>query len=332
MVTNVLGVVLESAAIAAVLSAGSSLVSLALVALFSGRSPGARADAAFVAAILPAAVVSVALIAGLAPSVLATVGADAVDHCPQHLHHPHLCVVHFGGLRPAAAVLGALVLAVFVVRSLGFVARHRRIVSSVDAIERLGEVRGATSGGFALVVVPGSARLCHAVGALRRRVLVSSAFLEGMSERAWSAVHAHEVEHLRRRDPLAMIVVEAALLFAPPFLSGALGRAFRRGAEGACDAGAAQVVGDPLAVAESLLEAARVVAAAPCQQESGALAATDISLEDRVRELLDTPTVSTTPARGFVLGAALAVLLAVLGVAEDAAVHHALETLLFHLS
>lgn len=328
-VTNLLGVLLECAAVAGVLSAGVALVSLALVSIAGGGSAGARADVTFVAAVMPAIVIVIALVATLAPSAFATFGIAAADHCPQHLHHPHLCVVHFGGLRPAAAVLGSFTLAVFIVRAIGVVARHIRMSQAIAQLERLGEAR-AQPGAFPLVLLPGVPRVCHAVGAMRRRVLVSASLVERLSARAWSAVHAHEQEHLRRRDPLAMIIVEIALLFVPPFISGALGASFRRSAEAACDGAAAREVGDGVAVAEGLLEAARLFG--PSTGSLGAPAATEISLEERVRDLLDGQPSTARRPFGFAAAVGLTVVFAIVGVSQEAAVHHALETVLFYLS
>lgn len=325
---NALGVLLECAAIAVLLSFGAAVVSLALVALGATRSPVVKADVAFVAAVMPALIVVVALAAALSPTMLGALGVSAADHCPEHMHHPHLCFVHFGGMRPAAAVLGAFALAVFTVRAVTLIGRHVRTAKSIGDLELLGETK--TGAAFPLVQLPGAPRVCHAVGAVRRRVLVSAALIERLSSGAWSAVRAHEEEHLRRRDPLAMIVAEAALLFVPPVFASALGRAFRRAAEGACDAAAARALGDPVVVAEGLLEAARIVGTR--QSYLGAPGATDLSLEERVRDLLENPTAKARPALGFAAVAALTVALGVLGVSQDETLHHALETLLFHLT
>jgi Zn-dependent protease with chaperone function len=333
--TNVLGVILECAAISAVLSAVVAVLALAFISLGTGRSASTRADIAFVAAIAPAVVVVTALFAALAPSAFAAFGVAAADHCPQHLHHPHLCILHFGGLRPAAALLGAASLAAFLVRALLLGARHARTLKNVSLLESLGQTSNTGAGPFPLVLVPGSARVCHAVGAVQRRVLVSAELIEHLSPRSWSAVCAHEVEHLRRRDPLAGLIVEVALLFVPPFLSAALGSAFRGSAEAACDAAAARALGDDgVAVAEGLLEAARVFGPAAPHTPDQALgaAATEVSLEERVRELLDNKPSKAQRHLGFAAAALLTVGLSAIAVSQDAAVHHALETLLFYLS
>ncbi len=326
---SALGVLLECAAIAAVLSCVAAFVALALSAVGAARGPSVRADVAFVGAVMPALVVIVALAAALAPTLAVALGLTAVDHCPQHLHHPHLCFVHFDGLRPAAAVLGAFALAVFVVRAITLVVRHVRTASNIAKIEALADV--AKDGMFPLVKLPGAARVCHAVGPARRRVLVSQELIDALSPQAWQAVRAHEEEHLRRRDPLAMVVVEFALLLVPPFFASALGRSFRRAAEAACDAAAARAVGGGVVVAEGLLEAARVVGNHRAEI-LGAPAATELSLEARVRDLLEDRPSKARPSFGFATVAVMAVALVAVGIAYDATLHHALETLLFHLT
>lgn len=327
---SALGILLECAAIAVVLSAAASMFAFAAVSIGVGRSPSARADIAFVAALVPALVVIIAIVAGVFPTILVAFGVSGADHCTQHVHHPHLCLVHFGGLRPAAAVLGASTLAVFIVRAIALTARHARTSKSIAHLERLGTVADET-GAFPLVELPGMPRVCHAVGAFRRRVLVSQALVERLTAGAWSAVRAHEEEHLRRRDPLAMIIVEAALLFVPPLLSSALGRAFRRAAEAACDAAAAREVGDGVTVAEGLLEAARIVGSTE-PGYLGAPAATELSLEERVRDLLEHEPSAARKSFGFVAVGLVTVGLCALGFSYDDALHHALETLLFHLT
>jgi hypothetical protein len=325
---NLLGILLACAAVGAGLAGIAALVCLAAVGLVGGRQPGTRADVAFVAALTPAFVVVVALGAALSPSALLALGFDVVDHCPAHVHHPHLCVLHFTGLTPTGAVLGAAAIAIFGVRAALLAGRHLRMATSIARLERMGTRQ--TDGRFPLVRLPGSARLCHAVGIFEKRVLVSTVVADGLSEEAWRAVRAHEEEHLARRDPLASLLVEVGLLFVPPFLSGALGAAFRRAAEAACDAAAARRLGDGVKIAEGLLQAARLLGATPSVLPAPAAAAAP--LEDRVRELLERPLARGRPSFAFAAAAALLFVLLALAVVEAGSIHHALETLLFHLA
>ncbi|MCC7110725.1 MAG: hypothetical protein IT382_15640 [Deltaproteobacteria bacterium] len=326
---GLLGVVLEGAALAALLSLVASVVALGLPRLARRTSPEARADLAFVGAFLPLAIVAITLAAALAPSLFAALGDATADHCPEHLHHPHLCVVHFAGMRPAAALLGAAVLALFALRVIDGLLRWHRTAADLRALERLGAVEA--SGGFPLVLVPGPARLCHAVGLRRRRVVTSRQLVDALAPEVWRAVHAHEEEHLRRRDPLAAILVEAALWFATPGLAGMLARAFRRNAEGACDRAAASAVGDGARAASALIEVARQLARGPRPASAGQLGAAELDLEARVRALLAHGAVPPQRPRAFLTTSLLVTTLAIAALSVSDELHHALETLLFHL-
>lgn len=330
---NLLGLALESAAVAAVLATGTALASLVFLSLFSGRSAALRADVAFVAAIAPALVVIVALVAALSPSLLMTVGLPVGDHCPTHEHHPHLCVIHFAGLRPAAAMLGAATLAFIALRAGIVVARTASMRRTLTTLEAMGTAFDHAGSTFSIIELPGAPRICHAVGLVRRRILVSARLRAALSSTAWEAVCAHEDAHLRRRDPLASLIVECALCFVPPVLSGALGTAFRRAVESACDNAAVHRLGGGIEVAEGLLEAARLIGrSAAAGSPLSAPAATEHALEERVRELLEE---RISPARGsfaFAAGGALFTAL-VTGAAFGAdGVHHGLETLLVFFS
>lgn len=325
-----LGVLLESAALAVVIAGGTAAIALAVTSFFAARSPATRADVAFVAALAPAIIVLVGLATALSPSILTALGDSSADHCPAHVHHPHLCVLHFSGLRPPAALLGAIAVAAFTVRAGAFAVRRRRLAQGIAGLEALGAP--APGGAFPLVRLPGDARICHAVGVRRRRVLVSGALADRLSTGAWAALVAHEEEHLRRRDPVALVLVETALLVVPPPLSGALARVFREAAERACDHGAARVVGDGVAVAEGLIEAARILG--PRAALPGVAAAAEGALETRVRDLIDlaAPVQAPRPAFGFAAALGALALFVAVGALQRDAVHHALETLLFYLS
>ena len=92
---KVLAFTLECAAVAALLgflaSLASVLVWTALRRPIAERSATARAELAFLAAVLPAIVAAAVTTAAALPSLLAVVGW-AEDHCLQHTHHPHLCM------------------------------------------------------------------------------------------------------------------------------------------------------------------------------------------------------------------------------------------------
>lgn len=96
-----------------------------------------------------------------------------------------------------------------------------------------------------LVVLPDETPLATTVGLLRPVVVVSAGLARCLDPSALKAVLAHEQAHLRRRDPLRLILAKA-VAFAMGGFAGAetLPRAAHLEAELAADAQAARVAGD----------------------------------------------------------------------------------------
>ncbi|MFZ5480825.1 MAG: M56 family metallopeptidase [Myxococcota bacterium] len=312
--TGVLGFALACAAVA--FSAGGfvSLPAWAL-ATASRRLPlpaARRADLALFAGVLPG-LVAAGVLAGVAtPSLLDALGVRP-DHCGGHDHHVHLCVVHAATIPARLAGLGALAAVVLAVRAGAVFAGLVRMGRRLSALERLGRVEGD------VVRLPGSPRLCHAVGLLRPRVLVSDSLARAVAADQLAAALSHERAHLRRRDPLALALLTLASFAALPWVARAATAAFREAAEEAADADAARAHG-AVGVAEALLSVARLQTRLPLLAFGGE------GLERRVRALLaDAPA-----ARGYGPGLVLAGTIAGIAAAVLASepLHHAVETLL----
>ncbi|OJH35735.1 M56 family metallopeptidase [Cystobacter ferrugineus] len=321
-----LAFLLECAATAALIGlAVSLLVWPALLALRGRvlrRVPSLRADLAFVLGTLPALASMGVVAAAGAPSFAAALGLVA-DHCLGHGHHVHLCFVHSTHVRPLLAAVGAFSLAVFLFRAGGLVLRLMRMQARLAALESLGTSR---PGLFSIVAVPGAPQLCHAVGFVRRRILLSATLEESLTPTELRSALAHEEAHLRRRDPLLGLLLGVAGLFAAPFLARACAAVYQTAAEEACDAEAAATVGDGGLVAGALVKVAalqrklsHVAGAAPA---FGALA-----LERRVRLLLDEEARAIT-AQALRVAGAVALAAGLLVLAHIAFLHHAVETAL----
>ncbi|MFZ5481328.1 MAG: M56 family metallopeptidase, partial [Myxococcota bacterium] len=271
-----------------------------------------RADLALLAGLLPA-LAAVAVLAGVAtPSALDALGVRA-DHCDGHDHHVHLCVVHAATIPARVAGVGAIAAVLLLTRAGAAVAGLARAAFGLAHLERLGRTEGD------VVRLPGSPRLCHAVGLARPRVLVSDALARAISGEQLAAALAHERAHLRRRDPLALALLAVASSAALPFAGRAARGAYRDAAEEAADAEAARVHGG-VGVAEALLSVARV------QTHLPALAFGSHGLDRRVRALL--AGAPSAPAAG--LGGVLFVTIAGISAAivGSEPLHHAVETLL----
>ena len=327
-----LGFVLQCAAIAALLGAGASaLIAVVAVSLRSsiGRlSPSARGDLAFLACVSPAIVAIVVTAATAAPSIAGAVGL-AHDHCLHHDNHHHVCFVHGEGISPSLALLGAAALAVWTLRAGRLFVRLLRLDRDARALEELGTT---TAAGFPIVEIPGEPWLCHAVGAFRRRVLLSRSLAEALGPNGLRSALAHEAAHLQRRDPLANLLMSVAGLFALPAWAGFVQRAYRAAAEQACDDAAARQVGDGSLVAEALLVVARLQGMAnPGLRLGEAFGLGQHPLEARVHRLLAGRFGAPRRALALPVGAALTALSFFVALHRAEFFHHAVETVLYRL-
>jgi len=325
-----LSFLLECAAIAALLATGASLLVLAvsavLVPVASRASPSLRADLAFLGGVLPAAAAIAGTLSAAAPPIASALGL-ATDHCQTHGHHLHLCFVHSAGLRPAIATLGAFSLATFVFRGCSVLSRFLAMRRRLLQLQRLGSI---VSGELPVVAVPGPPRMCHATGLLRGRILLSSSLAEGLGPGEVRCALAHEEAHLRRRDPLANLLMSLAGLFVPTPGSRLLQRAYRSAAAEACDADAAAAVGDPALVAEALVKVA-AVQRGPWQPAETVPAFGELALERRVRLLLARTGIRSRPTHALLVGVATSLAIALPLLVEAASFHHAVETVLHRL-
>ena len=318
---------LECAAIAAFLGTGVSLLAsgtfLVAKPLAQSWRPARRADFAFLLGMMPAIVTIAVVTAAAAPSVLGVLGL-ANDHCLSHQHHVHLCIVHSSGLRPVLATVGAFSLAVFLFRAVALGKRAVETNKRLLLLERLG-VREERR--FPIVSLPGGPRLCHAVGILRRRILVSADLLVAIKRDELRAALAHEEAHLHRRDPAALFGLSVAGLFAVPGIAQFLQSEFQEAVEEACDAEAAVAVADSPLVAAALLKVAALQRRTP---ELGAVAPAfgESSLERRVHLLLRENDPQISPARALLLASVGATLGLALALSLAPHLHHAVETAL----
>jgi hypothetical protein len=328
--TAVLGFALECAAIAALLGTGASASAMLGAASFRPLlrklDPSHRADLAFLAGVLPGIVALTGTAAVALPSIASALGF-APDHCLQHGHHLHVCLVHGTPLlRPDLAMLGAAALGIWALRSGSLFAQLVRIHRDASQLERLGT---ATPGAFPLIHVPGAPRLCHAIGPLRPRILISASLAEQLDPVDLRCALEHETAHLKRRDPLAHVLLSLSGLFALPVWAGALSRAYRSAAEQACDDAAAHAVADGALVATALVKVAGLRRGeSRATPALGAFGFGEHPLESRVRRLLSEKAFAVRRARALPLSAWLAVGALAFSVLQAAFVHHAVETAL----
>jgi hypothetical protein len=279
----------------------------------------------FVCGVLAAILAITGTAAVALPSIASALGL-VPDHCLQHGHHLHVCLVHGTALpRSGLALLGGAALAVWLIRSWVLFAKLVRVERDASRLERLGT---ATVGVFPLIHVPGAPRLCHAIGALRPRVLISTSLAEQLDAVDLRCALEHETAHLRRRDPLAHLLLSLAGLFALPIWAGALSRAYRAAAEQACDDAAAHAVSDGALVATALVKVAGLQSGVARTATLGAFGFGAHPLEARVRRMLSQKVFDVRRARALPLAGWVAVGALALAVLHASFVHHAVETAL----
>lgn len=240
------------------------------------------------------------------------------DHCPQHSHHPHLCVLHGDWAEPAASALSiavVLVAATTLASRLQSLLRTRRLV---------GRLRRHAKPHDGLRVIDSGDLVCFTAGIRKPDVFVSEGALRRLAPAAREAMLAHERAHAAGRDPAWQAALSLAAAIAPPFLGESSIRAWGRATERLRDAEAARLCG-PIAVAEALVTMAR----SSRPELVSAFGTTGRELESRVRALLDERIESPSrPAWSW--GAAGLSLIAIATIAGGLAdpLHHGIETVL----
>lgn len=122
------------------------------------------------------------------------------------------------------------------------------------ALEESSEV-GAASG---FSRVRGDSTLCATAGFLSPRAFISERVLDALGPDCAEVVAIHELEHVRRRDPLRRFVAMILSVVHLPRVRREILRGLSLAQERACDEAAAQQKGDPLLVAEALLRVGRL--------------------------------------------------------------------------
>lgn len=305
-----------AALIALATSAAAGLSLLPLRRALDAMAPAAHARVVLLLALLPALASAAIMTAALAPAF-----GWIADHClpggDPHAH-PHICAHHVGGW-PALPLLA--IAAAFGARVAGSLCALARTLL-VHAAARRGLDEATRTQHGRTRVLPLQAPQAFVLGVLRPTLYVTRGLLSAAHVQHLDAVLAHERAHLRRADPLRMLIANAALAFHLPGIAAALRARLLRAQEMAADVEAAAAVGSRTRVAQALVELARAQHALP----GLALAFGACNVEARVRRLLDERPHRDAPSgSSLLLGVACA--LAVLASQADA-VHHAVERML----
>jgi hypothetical protein len=262
--------------------------------------PVARANTLRLIALAPL-LISTALVAGL----FQFPGLLIEPHC-----HPQHCSVHSPAIALSGWALAAL-LSVALPALLPLLAglqRTRRIAQQWHAL---------SEDGGAFRILPSSAPVACAIGFFRPTIYLSSGMLEQLPAAAIATITAHERAHVQRRDNLWLTVIRIACPFW--MQRNTLIDAIELAHDQACDRAAAEQVGDPLVVADTLVRCGRLA-------QSPTLAASFLRghLAARVEAILHDDVRAIAPLHKLFLGGLLILAIA----ATVPLLHSALERLL----
>ena len=240
--------------------------------------------------------------------------------------HTHFCVAH-----PHLILDEHLLWAVYLVLALLTVSalwtqlygwwRTRCLLNALATVSHYDGQRG-------IRVMDCAAPLALAAGLSRPEVYISSSLLASLPSNMLWVIVAHERAHVRRRDGLIQFVAHIVSLLHLPGTRRRLLADLSLACEQACDQEAAQEVGDPLRVAETLLTLARWFTPAKCVPAVGALSFGSGDLVPRIEALLSTaPTPHGVSLPRQVWIALFPLLLSAAGYAAEP-LHRAVEALL----
>jgi beta-lactamase regulating signal transducer with metallopeptidase domain len=165
--------------------------------------------------------------------------------------------------------------------------RRTRRVLGAAAVDVTDDVR-ARCAGIEIdvpVLASPSVEIPMTLGALRPVILVPRALLDELSDRALCAVVGHELAHIRRRDFLLNVLIEAATLpisFHP--MTALLKRRLAASRELACDEQVTPRLVAPRDYARALIDVAAFACAAPRPAYSLAMSGGDF--EERIRRIV----------------------------------------------
>lgn len=283
------------------------------------RHPAIRARITLAWAVAPGLVPLLLVGLCFTPGVLGLLGLHA-DHCVHHPGHPHLCLVHptamltmpLAGLLALCGVLAAGAAARFALRT----ARTHRALARL----RNGASRELTPG-IRCVESSRPFSLTAALG--RSEIFVSSALAEALSPDQLEVVIEHERAHARRRDGLRRALAYTCSWPLAPRVRREVLAELELATEQSCDEIAGRCLGDRVRVAEAILGAERLLAAAPSSSPGALLAFGGSSVPARVRALLAEPESEGAVPVWWTLG-----ILALVSCLIVYPLHHATEHLL----
>ena len=250
--------------------ASASLVTIAvsfLVAAFSRLlhpivrasldrlAPTTRASVFWLWATLPALLGLIVLLVVLLPSFAHLLGI-ATDHCLEHGHHGHLCLVHSPlFLGNAIELVFLLVSGMFFSVKLSSIGlRYVRGYQSLSALWSLSDRESQRN----YCLLSSHRYFAFTAGLIRPRIFISRRLADELDHDEFNAVLMHEENHRRRYDGLRKLCAQVLSLAHFGTTRSALLNDLELAIEQAADDYAAKALGNRFTVAEAIVKMSRL--------------------------------------------------------------------------
>lgn len=218
--------------------------------------PATRANVLLAWALSPWVVGLVMLLLVFSPSLAHLLGF-AADHCHEHDHHAHLCLMHtpfFTG-----AILEQLMLIGAGIVVFGYILKiTQRLRQGYRTSQMLLALVKPSSARVRYRVVDSPRPFAITIGLVRPQVVISSRLVASLKPAELSTVVSHEQAHQHRRDVLRLFAAEVLSALHWPTTRHLIFNRLGLAIEQACDEVAAVRSGDRLQVAETIIKMARL--------------------------------------------------------------------------
>ncbi len=293
------------------------------------RAAGPRAErrAAAYAILLPP-LLSLALVTVLAGYSVVGPWMGLEDHCPQHLHHLHLCLFHGANWASEGWAVATVALLAFLVatRIVHHVITLWRARAGLKRIARVSRRLSSPAG--EILLAPASTPFCFVAGLFKPRIFVSSAAWERLDDEERRAMLAHEMAHAEQGDLWRGSALRMSALFGAPWISSQVVAVWNAATERLCDHRAAIAVGEPEFVARALVSLSRTNGLVP-RSATACFVPNRNDVIERVEAVLAARGDGRLAAQRMAIAAAILTASVLVGTTALAGpIHHALESLL----
>ncbi|MGC1954382.1 MAG: M56 family metallopeptidase [Gammaproteobacteria bacterium] len=218
--------------------------------------PATRANVLFAWALSPLVVGLVMLLLVFLPSLAHLLGF-AADHCHEHDHHAHLCLIHTpfftGAILEQLMLVGAgIVVFGYILEITQRLRRGHRTLRTLLALVKPSTAHAPYR------IIDSPRPFAITIGLARPQVVISSRLVDSLKPAELSTVVSHEQAHQHRRDGLRLFAAEVLSALHVPTTRRLILNGLGLAIEQACDEVAAVRSGDRLQVAETIIKMARL--------------------------------------------------------------------------